>query len=65
MNLVFKRGFGPEADVDLISLIADHRVYVSLAAGNASNMENNRAADIDQYIDERLLLIPRPVEYQK
>ncbi len=50
MNLSFVRGFGSDADVDLIQLIANRGVYVCIAAGNSSNMEPFKAADIDNYI---------------
>lgn len=49
MNLSFVRGFGAADDVSLINQIAANGVYVTIAAGNAGNMPNNTAANVDTY----------------
>lgn len=50
MNLSFVRGFGPDDDVTLINQIAANGVFVTIAAGNASNMPSGIAVDIDTYM---------------
>jgi hypothetical protein len=49
MNLSFVRGFGAADDVNLINQIAANGVYVTIAAGNASNIPGNMAVNIDTY----------------
>ncbi|PTX14709.1 subtilase family protein [Pontibacter mucosus] len=49
MNLSFVRGFGPDIDVPIIQSIAARGVYVTIAAGNSSNMPSRSAENIDSY----------------